>query len=40
MPVGNAFTAALLEVVYVILNFMVWALIVGAVISCWSRSAW
>ncbi len=33
MPVGNALIAALLEVVYIVLNFYVWALIVGAVVS-------
>jgi len=33
MPVGNALLAALLEVFYIVLNFYVWALIVGAVLS-------
>jgi len=33
MFVGRAFMSALLEVVYAILDFYIWALIVGAVIS-------
>jgi len=33
MPISNALIAAFLEVVYAILNFYVWALIVGAVLS-------
>ncbi len=33
MPVGNALVAALLEVVYIVLNFYVWVLIIGAVLS-------
>jgi len=33
MPVGNALLAAFLEVVYAILQFLVWSLIVGAVLS-------
>ena len=33
MSVGNAFIAATLEVVYIVLNFAIWALIVGAVLS-------
>ncbi|MFA4994978.1 MAG: YggT family protein [Bdellovibrionales bacterium] len=33
MSVGNAFFAALLEVVYTLLDLYVWALIVGAVLS-------
>jgi YggT family protein len=33
MSVGNAFFAAVLQVVYVVLDFYVWALIVGAVLS-------
>jgi len=33
MPVGNALIAALLEVVYMVLEFYIWCLIVGAVLS-------
>ena len=33
MSVGNAIIAATLEVVYIVLNFAIWALIVGAVLS-------
>jgi YggT family protein len=33
MAVGNALVAAFLEVVYMILDFFVWALIVGAILS-------
>jgi YggT family protein len=33
MPVGNALIAALLEVIYAVLDFYVWVLIVGAVLS-------
>jgi YggT family protein len=33
MSVGNAFLAAILEVVYAVLDFYVWAVIIGAGIS-------
>lgn len=33
MPVGNALIAAFLEVVYAVLDFYVWALIIGAILS-------
>jgi YggT family protein len=33
MPVGHALIAAFLEVIYMILDFYVWVLIVGAVLS-------
>lgn len=33
MPVGNALISALLEVVYAVLDFYVWAIIIGAVLS-------
>ena len=33
MPVGNALIAAILEVVYAVLDFYVWCLIVGAILS-------
>jgi YggT family protein len=33
MSVSNAFFVAILEVVYVVLDFYIWALIVGAVLS-------
>ncbi len=33
MPIGNALIAAFLEITYAVLNFFVWALIVGAVLS-------
>jgi len=33
MPVGNALIAALLEVLYAVLQFYVWLLIVGAIMS-------
>ncbi len=33
MPVGNALLSAFLEVIYIVLNFYVWVLIIGAVLS-------
>ena len=33
MPVGNAFIGALLDVVYTVLDFYIWCLIIGAVLS-------
>jgi YggT family protein len=33
MNAGNALLAAILEVIYIILDFYVWALIVGAIMS-------
>lgn len=33
MSVGNAFVAAVLEVVYVLLDLYIWALIIGALLS-------
>lgn len=33
MPVGNAFIAALLEVIYTVLNFYIWVIIIGAALS-------
>ena len=33
MPVGNALIAAFLEVTYMVLDFFVWVLIIGAVLS-------
>ena len=33
MNAGNAFVAAIIEVIYIILNFYIWALIISAVLS-------
>jgi YggT family protein len=33
MPIGHALIAAFLEVVYAVLDFYVWALIIGALLS-------
>jgi len=33
MVIGTAFIAALLEVIYAVLDFYIWALIIGAVLS-------